>query len=263
MTIIKWLQAATKKLKVVGIDSARLDAELIACHVLGKDRPWLLANLNDPITNVMVLELLLQMRIERIPIAYIIGHKEFYGRDFLVSPDVLIPRPDTEALIDEAKKLGPKKILDVGTGSGCIAITLALEIPNAEVSATDISQHALDIAKKNSEYLQAKVDFYKSDLLDSVTSKYDLIVANLPYVDNTWEVSPETKHEPGLALFAQNTGLELIKKLIDNAPEYLTKDGYLILEADPRQFKQIKEYAKQNNFKTIKTVGFALTLKLT
>ncbi|MBR2543234.1 HemK family protein methyltransferase [Candidatus Saccharibacteria bacterium] len=206
----------------------------------------------------------------------------FYGRDFFVNQHVLTPRPETEQLIDEVLNLAGKPylpgiksaprvlpknpyILDVGTGSGCIAITLRLMLKNARIQATDISKDALEIAQKNAK--KFGVDdphlFIISNLLENVKftpeNTPDLIVANLPYVDKNWDwVKPETlKSDPDLALYAEDGGLELIKKLIDEAEKYQIK--YLILEADPCQHQALETYAESKNYHLKTTNGFILT----
>ena len=201
----------------------------------------------------------------------------FYGRDFLISPDVLIPRPETELMIDAVLNLVGKPylpgvkpgkaifpqnltIVDVGTGSGCIAITLKLELPDAKVVAADISEKALEIAKENADNLGVKIEFLQSDLLEKVEIKSDLIVANLPYVDENWEwIDKEAlSQEPALALYADNGGLELIYKLIDQVAERGVK--HLILEADPCQHERIINYAKKKGLTLRETRGFILYL---
>ena len=147
-------------------------------------------------------------------------------------------------------------VLDVGTGSGAIAISTALELPHTQVAACDISPEALKIAEQNAEKLGAHVYFFVSDLLEKAGT-YDLIVANLPYVSPDWERSPETAHEPNIALFAEDEGLELIKKLLDQTPAHLNKKGYVALEADPRQFASIKKAAAQI-FTHVGSEGFAI-----
>ena len=199
----------------------------------------------------------------------------FYGRDFVVSPDVLIPRPETELMIDavlnlvgkpflpgvkpsKAKLSDKLKVLDVGTGSGCIAITLKREIPEAIVEASDISEKALKVARENADNLKADIKFIKSDLLENVKFLPDLLVANLPYVDKDWGwIDLESlSNEPSIALFADNHGLALIEKLIDQAAE--RKIPNLILEADPCQHEAIIDYAKTKNYRKNETRGFIL-----
>lgn len=195
----------------------------------------------------------------------------FYGRDFLVNQDVLTPRPETEQIIDavlslcgkpilpgvksEKTTLNPRNlsILDVGTGSGCIAITLKKLLPEAKVYASDISKKALKIAKLNARKQNAEINFITSDLLENINFTPDIIVANLPYVDKDWDwLDREAlKQDPDLALYANDHGLELIKKLINTS-----KSEYLILEADPSQHQEIIDYAK--NYRLIKQIGFVL-----
>jgi release factor glutamine methyltransferase len=243
-----------------GID--HLDAELLVAFALQKPREWVIAHSDEPASRHLRLEELFARRRNHEPLAYITGHKEFYGRDFIVTPDVLIPRPETEAVIDYIKDRPGKKIADVGTGNGAITITLALELPHSEITATDISEKALAIAKQNARTIgTSNVKFMNSDLLNNVAGKFDIIVANLPYVDPTWEISPEAGFEPSLALFADDNGTKLIKKLIDQVPNYLEKNGLLILELDPRSTNDVTEYAKNHRLSVVKNQRFMLVLQ--
>lgn len=267
MHITSWLGAATKKLAQISIDSARLDAELLLSAVLYKPREYLLAHSDQVLskTELAQADKWLKRRIKREPIAYILGHKEFYGRDFMVSPSVLIPRPESEALIDILKEIEPETIVDIGTGSGCLAISAKLEIPESHVIATDISEDALQIAKQNASGLNAEITFVVSDLLSGIktinSDKPVTIVANLPYVDSSWQTSPETKFEPSVALFAEDDGLKLIKKLILQANKKLRQGDNLLLEADPRQHEKMTEYAKKHGFRLEKIEGFIALYK--
>ncbi len=207
------------------------------------------------------------------------SQNNFYGYDFLITKDVLIPRPETEQLIDMVLSLAgvpylpgmkaPNRILpehpiilDVGTGSGCIAITLSLKLPNAIINACDISSPALKVARKNAKRLQAKVVFFSSDLLDNLKITPDLIVANLPYVDKDWSwLDKESlSKEPAIALYAEEHGLAIIKKLIKQAS--VRHIRHLILEADPCQHNKISKYAEKYNYKLVKTTGFILYYSL-
>ena len=196
----------------------------------------------------------------------------FYGRDFFVNKDVLTPRPETEQIIDEVLKLCGKpilpgvkpssaklnsnglKILDLGTGSGCIAITLKKELPETEVYASDISEKAIKIAQKNARDLEASIHTIISYLCKNVNITPDIIVANLPYVDKNWGWIDQAslKQDPDLALYAKDGGLSLIKELIDTAT---SKD--LILEADPSQHQEIISYAK-DKYNLVSQQGFVL-----
>lgn len=201
---------------------------------------------------------------------------DFYGRDFIVTKDVLVPRPETEQLIDEVlilagkpylpgvkpteRKLPPNPtIIDVGTGSGCIAITLKKELPDATIIATDISKDALKVAQKNAAKHSTPISFIISHLLKKVNTTPDLIVANLPYVDENWDWldKKSLSKEPSIALYAEDHGLKLIKELIDTATS-----KYLILEADPCQHEAIIEYATPK-YTHMDTKGFILTFRKT
>jgi release factor glutamine methyltransferase len=189
-----------------------------------------------------------------------------YGREFIVTPAVLSPRPETEQIIETIKDIATSeqilKILDVGTGSGVIAITLALELPRADIVARDISKKDLEVAKQNAKTLDGYVQFIRSDLLQEIPGdKFDIIVANLPYVSQKWETSPDTAYEPEMALFANDGGLELIKKLIQQAPKFLKTNGLLVLELDPRQIKIIKTFALNHGLVAIDEKPFTLTLQ--
>jgi len=260
MTIRDFLQRSITALTQAGVATARLDTLVLLSDTLQRDKSWLLAHGDEtlPSDTLQDLQQKITTRSARIPLAYIRGKQEFYGREFTVMPDVLIPRPETEALIDLLKTYKPRQILDVGTGSGAIAITAALEIPSANVDACDISHTALAIAKKNATALGAKVSFFESDLLAAAPKKYDCIAANLPYVSESWQCSPETNAEPILALFAKDEGLALIKKLLSQAPQHLNNKGYVVLEADPRQHAVINA---THGFKHIATTGFIIVLQ--
>ena len=207
------------------------------------------------------------------PKAYKNGYQDFYGRDFLVTPDVLIPRPETEQIIDSILNLAGKpylpgvktgknqlpdkpKILDVGTGSGCIAITIKKELPKSEVYATDVSEKALKIAQKNATKHDARISFIISHLCQNVNINPDVIVANLPYVDENWDwLDKEAlSYEPHIALYAKDHGLSLIKELID-----ISNSKYLILEADPCQHEEIINFATKKGLQHLETRGFILT----
>lgn len=250
-----WLAWATSQLQAVDIRTARLDAELILTHTLRSSRTYLHAH-NDDLLNERQHEIAnarLRLRAERVPVAYIIGHKEFYGRQFHVTSATLIPRPESESLIELLKETlrqqslldQPKRLVDVGTGSGILGITAKLEYPELDVTLIDDSRHALLVAEKNAKVLEAAATTLRSDLLSAYPYQADIILANLPYVDPEWERSPETDHEPAHALFANQKGLALIYRLIDQTKSSLVLGGSLILEADPEQHPAIISYGQQ------------------
>jgi release factor glutamine methyltransferase len=271
--ISAWLNAAAKRLSEAGIPSARLDAEVILAHTIRKSRTYLHAHDDELLTDrfVEIADARIELRLDRTPVAYIIGHKEFYGRLFKVTPATLIPRPESEDLIDMLKEIYPTqtellpstplRLVDVGTGSGCLGITAKLELPALDVTLLDISRHALNVAKTNALRLDADVTLDHSNLLGNYPFAPVYIIANLPYVDPSWERSPETEHEPQLALFADDGGLRLINELIDQSARALAQKGYILLEADPRQHTAIISAAKNRGFHLVDTRGFALSFQ--
>lgn len=267
MTISEVLKAGSQQLETADITSARLDCLVLLSDLLEHDKSWLLAHDDFELTNAQQAEFAqnITQRAQRQPLAYLRGTQEFYGRDFAVSHDVLIPRPETEHIIELLAQLGPKnddRLLDVGTGSGAIAITAKLENPGLQVTASDISDAALAIAKQNAASLKADIDFSKSDLLNNLTGQFNFITANLPYVDRGWRRSPETDFEPALALFAHDGGLELIKKLLTQAKTVLKTGDYILLEADPCQMPAIESYAKNLDYQKVSSRDFAIVLQL-
>lgn len=273
LLIKTWLDEATHRLIEVGIGTAKLDAELILAHTLRKPRTFLHAHDETELSSrqIEIADARLYLRLDRTPLAYIIGHKEFYGRPFKVTPATLIPRPESEDflailqnILPNTKALlidSPKRLLDIGTGSGILGISAKLEHPEFDVTLADISRHALNVARTNAESLGAEVHILESDLLLRYDLIADIILANLPYVDTEWERSPETNQEPPEALFAEDGGLYLIKKLIEQTKSKLRSKGYLILEADPRQHEEIIKFARLNNFAKRDVQGFIVSLQ--
>lgn len=273
MTISQWLKEAAHQLWQTGIDSAKLDAEIILAHTIRQPRTFLHAHDDDELTDrqMEIADARLRLRLDRVPVAYIIGHKEFYGRRFVVNTATLIPRPESEAMIESLNEILPTaialiqpalRLVDVGTGSGALGITAKLEVPELDVTLLDISRHALTVAETNAKQLKAEVTILQSDLLDKYPFQADIILANLPYVDPDWRRSPETRHEPELALFAADQGLAIIERLLEEAPGRFNQSGYLILEADLTQHDKIIRSAKDNGFEYVRSNGYSLTFKL-
>ena len=270
MTISEWLKIAAKSLKIANIPSARLDAELILANTLRKNRTYLHAHLDEELDprRFDIANARLDLRLDRVPIAYILGYKEFYGRKFTVSPSVLVPRPESEDLISlflelTASEIAEKVLIDVGTGSGCLGITAKLERSNLSVILSDISKPALNIAEKNANALNADVHIQQQSLLNGQLKPVDYIFANLPYVDKNWDVSPELQYEPKIALFAEDEGLKLILQLISQAPRCLTPEGLLFIEADPQQHNRIINEAVKNGFVKERVLNYILVLRFT
>jgi release factor glutamine methyltransferase len=270
-TINSWLAKAIAKLHEAGIKSASLDSELILADSIDKPRTYLHAH-NDKLLNIKqtrVANSQLARRIRHEPIAYIIENKDFFGRKFIVTPDTLIPRPESEDFIEMLSKilinLKPHqrkiKLVDVGTGSGCLGITAKLEFPFLDVTLTDISKKAILIAKQNAKKYRVNVNIAKGNLLQNYHEKPGIIIANLPYVDESWERSPETDFEPHMAIFADKHGLSVNEQLIVQASDILTDDGYLIIEADPEQHSHLSEYANKHSFKVESTINYIISFK--
>lgn len=272
-TVESWLKKSVEKLKYAGTTSAQLDAELILAHVLGVERTFLHANPQKKLSKTLVFHAnnFLNKRVKRIPLAYIFREKDFFGRTFFVNENVLVPRPETETLIEITKKYTKKndKILDIGTGSGIISVTLKAELSDEiEVFASDISLQALAVANLNAQkILNQNIDFFESNLLEQIPaetlSKITIITANLPYVNRDWvdfEKNNELHHEPQIALYARKNGLELIFKLLYQAQD-LPKLEKVIFEADPSQFKEIEKYANSCGFSKIISENYTIAFK--
>jgi len=263
-----WLYESSVKLSQANISTARLDAEVILAAQLNQNRTYLHAHPEFILTDDSLLTLnnLIEQRLKHIPIAYLLGYKEFYGREFQVTNDTLIPRPESETIIEILKKIdenNPRNqtLVDVGTGSGCLGITAKLECPNLDVIVSDVSKKALAVAGQNAQELSASITIVQSSLLDNINQKINTVIANLPYVDKSWERSPETDHEPALALFADDDGKALIKKLITQASTKIAIDGFIIIEADPEQHADLIAFAKQKSFKLFIQKDYIIALK--
>jgi release factor glutamine methyltransferase len=273
MTINEYIRETTSKLKGAGIATARLDTLVLLSDIWKKDKAWLLAHPEQQVPLHIQSKLLpkIAARTKRKPMAYIRGKQEFYGRDFIVNKRVLIPRPESETIIDLLKPLVAKKpgfLIDIGAGSGALGITAALECPTLEVVLNDIDPDALAVANHNARRFKLRLQFWPGDLLekhigDPEYPYIDYILANLPYVDRTWERSVETNFEPSLALYADDNGLALIKKLITQAPIALKPGGHLLLEADPRQHDAIIAFASEHGLDFVDQKDFTLVLKQT
>jgi len=236
------LKQAVETLTAANVGSPRLNAETLLMFVLGCDRAYLHAHPEYELAadESARYEQALTQRATGIPAQYITGHQEFWGMDFIVTPAVLIPRPETEHLIETvlplARQLAGPRIVDVGTGSGCIALTLAKELRNAEIHAIDISLAALEVAQSNAVRLQLqdRVQFHQADLLNGFEpTSIDFVVSNPPYVGRSEEDQVQLevrKFEPPQAVFAGETGIEIIAQLVPQARTVLKPGGWLVME---------------------------------
>lgn len=225
----EWISQAAERLERAGVPEPKLDAQLLAAHVLGQSRSWVLAHPEVPIERG---EELLSRREQREPLAYILGWREFYGRRFIVEPGVLVPRQETETLIDAALNGMGGKVLDIGTGTGCIAATVKLERPTWMVAACDISQTAVKLARRNAEALGAMIHVTKCDLFEGFSeTKFGLIVSNPPYIREGVELQAEVgRFEPSKALYGGADGLEVYRRLAHEAADHLMPWGRVIIE---------------------------------
>ena len=239
MTVLEVLQSSTAYFKKRGIESPRLNAEHLLAHALGRTRMELYLEFERPLgeTELAPLRRLVQRRGEGEPLQHLLGTVEFCGHTFLCDKRALVPRPETEQLVElvESKIENRKsKMLDVGTGSGVIALTLAKKFPEAEIFAVDVSEDALALARENAIRLgvNGRVQLRRSNLLENLDERFDLIVANLPYIatQDRQTLSREVLRDPEVALFAGTRGDELLRELIEQAPERLCPGGLLALE---------------------------------
>ncbi len=255
------LAAATRKLTDAGISTARLDILILLEDITGMDRSALLAHpemelLHDQID---LLNKYVTQREKHVPLAYIRGRTSFYGRDFMVNDHVLVPRPETETIITFLKELAlptPVKVADVGTGSGCIGITAALEIPHAEVFVYDISSDALKVTAANATAHHVSVHAAQQDLLRDCHESFDVILANLPYVPITQHINKAAAHEPKLALFSGQDGLDHYHAFFDQLSGLPALPRTIIIEAEPHQHNELNHLAASQGYALKKSEGF-------
>ena len=250
MPTIKTLLARAANSLTSHSDSPSLDAEVLLGFVLNKPRTYLRAWCDNTLTDqqISAFEALIKQRLQGIPIAYLTGTREFWSRDFTVTRDVLIPRPDTELLIELSLELIPKNyalnLIDLGTGSGIIAVTLAAERPNAQVTAVDASLAALAVARHNArQYQLTNIEFYQSDWFANVPKLlFDLVISNPPYIDSDDEhlQQGDVRFEPKTALIAEDQGLSDIQIIADKARGYLKPAGHLLIEHGYNQAPQVQ-----------------------
>jgi release factor glutamine methyltransferase len=245
------LQRSASWLRSKGLESPRLEAELLLAHVLQSDRVRLYMETDRPLEppEVDAYRDLLRRRARGEPVAYLTGAREFYGLTFAVTSDVLVPRPETELLVDRARELAPATVLEIGTGSGCIAIALARYLSDARIVATDVSAAALGVATDNAEAHEAadRIEFREGDLFAPVDGEtFDLVVCNPPYVADGGADEDVARHEPHVALFSGADGCDLIRRLVAEAPAHLAPGGTLLVEIGEEQGDAVRALAAEH-----------------
>jgi len=269
-TIEEALRWGVVSLKGAGLDNPRLEAEVLLSGILSFQRTKLIIHNDSPVSPEALQRFVewVELRRRGYPVAYLTGEKEFYGEPFLVTRDVLIPRPETELLIDEvvrhasADRLAAPMILDMGTGCGNIAVTLARMLPGASLFAVDISEDALTVAKDNAKRhgVESRIVFLHGDLFEPVEDldvAFDLLVSNPPYIGTSEldAVDPGVAaFEPSGALFAGSDGLDALRRIIQGAPGLLKKGGLLSLEIGYRQAVKVKRLMEASGFRKVTTV---------
>ena len=257
--ILKWTEQYFGR---KGIESPRLDAEVLLSHVLGKQRIYLYVHFEEPLEKgeLAAYKELIQKRVQRIPVAYLVGHREFMGLRFRVSPATLVPRPDTEILVQAAlerlKKLtggtAHLRFADIGTGTGAICLSLLHFLPGTEASAVDISSGAIALAEENAEALglSGRVAFLEGDLLEPVRGqRFHAILSNPPYIPDgdILRLPPEVKeNEPRAALAGGEDGMDFYRRLCEEAPELLEKGGFMAFEVGVHQANSVAEMARKH-----------------
>ncbi len=268
MTIREALLWAISKLKKS--NSPQLDAEVLLSFILHKDKSYLFTYPEKKLTAHQIKKFinLTKQRVNNYPIAYLTSYKEFYGLNFYVDKRVLIPRPETEILVEQARllinKYKLKTLADIGTGSGCLAISLKKLFPRLKVYASDIDLRAIQVAKKNAHLNKVPITFKIGDLLTPYKQQpIDIFLANLPYLSQKVYYQAHTiKHEPKTALFAKKNGLYYIEAIIQSLNKLKYKPQYLLLEIDPKQIKKISTLIKQKGYLLTRNNKGSLTIKI-
>lgn len=260
MTVRDWIQAARRTLTAAGIDSALLDAEVLLAHALGVERSWLFAHPSEALLDAARADGYLSRRANREPLAYIVGYREFFGRRFVVRPGVLIPRQETELLVEMGLELArvltaefhsePLRVLDLGTGSGAIGITLKLQNPALEVTLSDRSQLALGTASENARSLEADVQVSLSDGYKDVSGPFHLTLCNPPYIGTGETLQPEVQdHEPHEALFAGDDSLAFFRRLAAESGGSILRGGFIALEVGIGQAGAVTRLFETNGWR--------------
>lgn len=266
VTVSGLLREAEASFAAAGIGTARLDAEVLLALSCAGNRTQLYSRLGEPVADGAAarFEALRRRRLGREPVAYLTGLQEFRSLPFVVTPDVLIPRPESELLVECVHEClgssdratgGAATVCDVGTGSGCLAVSIARELPGVRVTAVDVSENALAVARRNAELLGVcgSVEFARGDLFSGVTParRFDVVVSNPPYVAEGEELPAEVRHEPVLALRAGRDGLDVIRRLIAESAAWIRPGGWLLMEFGYGQADRVAALAVSGGFEDV------------
>ncbi|RPE71624.1 [protein release factor]-glutamine N5-methyltransferase [Pacificibacter maritimus] len=260
-TVQQALIAAARQLEAAGIQGGARDARLIMAHILQLDPSRITLVAHDPLASQAHSQFctLIARRVAREPVSHLLGRRQFYGRDFHVTPDVLDPRPETETLIFHALQRPFASVLDMGTGSGAIILTLLAENPLAKGQGSDLSQPALKIAQANADLLglSKRVQFTQSNWFDNLDGTFDLIVSNPPYIalNEMAGLAPELSHEPRLALTDEADGLTAYRHIAAEAARYLNSHGRLMFEIGPSQGQAVADMLLNAGFKAVRVIA--------
>lgn len=261
MKIADWLTANIKILEDSGISTARLDCQVLLADSLGEDKAYILAHPEFRLTSqqLKVLDKQITKRVQHIPLAVIRGKTEFYGREFVVNEHVLEPRPESETMIDLMIKLKRQAIIDVGTGSGALAITAKLELPSSSVIAVDIDKNCLNTAQVNAKLHNADIKLLKSDLLTKISDAElngACLLANLPYVPDRFTLNQAAMNEPKLAIFGGQDGLDIYRQLFEQINQRPFRPKYILSESLPFQHQDLIKLAKSFGYEVVNEADF-------
>lgn len=273
MTIGYWLNVATTFLQSKAITTARLDCMVLLADTLQQDKAWVLAYPEYELSEAAVahLQQLLAKRAQHLPLAYIRGRAEFYGRTFVITPAVLVPRPESEAMVELLLGLDicaqpsetPLTIADIGAGSGALGITAALELKtrgfgprSLQTTLIELDDAALKISTRNVDAFATHSQVLKSDLLAQASEPYDILLCNLPYVPDSYPINKAATHEPAIALFAGSDGLDLYRRLFEQIATLAQRPAYVLAESLPEQHQALTAIAAAHGYELQKTADF-------
>lgn len=253
MKIANWLTTNTKTLEAADVPTARLDCLVLLEDLLGKNKAFLLAHTEEVLSDdqLSTLRTQVEKRAKHTPLAFIRGRTEFYGREFIITENVLEPRPESETMIELLKKItNVTTIIDVGTGSGALAITAALELPSVNMHAVDIDPKCIEVARNNDAKHKTSVSFYQGDLLDQIPSTElsgAVLLANLPYVPNDYALNQAAMNEPRIAIFGGEDGLDLYRQLFSQI-DAKSRPSHILTESLPFQHQALSAIAAQHDY---------------